>query len=379
MRRMSEAVRNALLLLLLFSIQPGLSQIRISEEVQPSRVANAGEYSLYLVDFWATWCGPCVGAKKYLTVLQKQMPSDFYIVSLTQESPDVVKKFLRKNPAELAVAIDYDRETFRKHRINSLPTAVLYGANGRVLWEGHPANLKPGDIKKFLRYEIKPLKPSEFIRQVSYAMSEVVENDAVLPEEDLEISSSDRAPGILEIRNSNGFTSYEGQLNSILSILLGVSESQVRLNKDVSNEVFLISVKNGTRKDRQLLKQVLKRLKLRIDDKEDKGEVLVLQTDGSGFWGDDQINWGNDNPKYLIDDSQIQADNVSFEEIKYRLAGLLEMPVVSNSVNDPSLHDWQVHYKYFELMQADLLDNYGIKAEKKTQSFPVYHILKKAP
>jgi hypothetical protein len=57
------------------------------------------------------------------------------------------------------------------------------------------------------------------------------------------------------------------------------------------------------------------------------------------------------------------------------------MPVIvpDESEISLSLHDWDFHYKFFQLMQSDLADNYGIKAEKENISYPVYHIQKKTP
>ncbi len=65
----------------------------------------------------------------------------------------------------------------------------------------------------------------------------------------------------------------------------------------------------------------------------------------------------------------------------YQLAYVLDMPVIipNESEISLSLHDWDFHYKFFQLMQTDLEDNYGIKAEKKNISYPVYHIQKKTP
>ncbi|NNK70712.1 MAG: TlpA family protein disulfide reductase [Flavobacteriaceae bacterium] len=355
------------------------AQIRISEEIQPSSLATSDDYKLYLIDFWATWCGPCVSAKKYLTVMQRQLKSDFYIVSLTQESPETVRKFLKKNPTELAIAIDYDKETFQRHKIKSLPQAVLYSSDGRKLWEGHPANLKVEDIRKFSRISTSPVSPADFIKLESYAKVSDFEKDVNLPDVDLEIRKSDQSREILSVTSKHGYTAYEGHLKSIMAFLLGASENQISMDSGLSNDFYVISVKNDARKNRQLLKHVLKQLKLRLSDNSTKGEVLYLEADGSKFWGTDQIDWGQNNPKYLIDDAQIQADNVTFDEIKYRLGYLLDMPVIAETLEDNNEHDWQLHYKYYELMKSDLMDNYGIKAEKRILSYPVYKIQKKAP
>ena len=123
----------------------------------------------------------------------------------------------------------------------------------------------------------------------------------------------------------------------------------------------------------------MRELRIRYDFNNVQGEVLVLDSNNPNLWNTEQIEWGTDNPKYLIDDTQIQADNVTFKDIKYRLAFVLEMPVIGEIESGDTEHDWQVHYKYFQLMRSDLLDNYGINAEKKRSTYPVYVVEKKAP
>ena len=92
-------------------------QIKVSEFIQYSKIATSNSNKLFFVDFLATWCGPCITAKEHWVVLQKQFPSDFYIVSLTEENPLTVERFLKKKPTELAVAIDYKGETFNDYNV----------------------------------------------------------------------------------------------------------------------------------------------------------------------------------------------------------------------------------------------------------------------
>ena len=91
-------------------------------------------------------------------------------------------------------------------------------------------------------------------------------------------------------------------------------------------------------------------------------------------------NDGLNNDKYPTSPTNIQADNVTFNQVKYQLATLLETPIViSDKYLDSKLHDWQIHYKYFDLMASGFKDNYGVEIEKKIVNYPEYIITKKTP
>ena len=355
------------------------AQLRISEEIKPSEIVTADAHKLYLIDFWATWCGPCISAKKYLGVLQKQFPEDLYIISITQETPEVVRKFLKKHETGLAIAIDYDKETFNKYGIRSLPNSILFSADGEILWKGHPSNLSQQDIRNYIRRSPNAVNRDAFVKLQAYKKVSTKVSEEDIPERDIEISEINNGPEILEVDSFQDYTTYEGNLKSILAYLTGVSNHQMHLSPEVKNGFYRIVVKQGGRKAKNLVKHVMRELRIRYDHNNVQGEVLVLNSNNPNLWNTEQIEWGTDNPKYLIDDTQIQADNVTFEDIKYRLAFVLEMPVIGEIENKNTEHDWQVHYKYYQLMRSDLLDNYGINAEKKRGTYPVYVVEKKAP
>jgi len=111
--------KTTLYLLCFFSSMFIFGQIKISEYIQPSSIATQTNNKLYFVYFWATWDGPCIHASKYIESLQKQYPENFYVLSLSQESPEVVKRFVLKHKNGLATAIDYEGETFPKYKVYS--------------------------------------------------------------------------------------------------------------------------------------------------------------------------------------------------------------------------------------------------------------------
>ena len=359
-------------------VQSSYAQIKVSKRIQASNIATQESNTLYFVDFWATWCAPCINAKKYLSTLQNQFPADLYIVSLSQESPETVEKFLRKRPTDLAVAIDYDKETFRKHTIKSLPKGILFNAEGDILWEGHPADFMGSHIRRFIKKNDKKIAVDKFIQLKEYEKEKMTKT-VYEPEEDFELMDSDRTSGMLEVNEFKDYTSYDGNLKSILAYLFKAYNEQVQLSEEVSDAYYKLHINHSSRKHKNLVKHILKKLRLKIENSSKTGEVMSLQIDNPKFWDTNQINWGIGNPKYLIDDAQIQADNVPFNDIKYRLSNLLQMPVIANNLEISTNHDWQIHYKYFQLMQSDLADNFGIRAKKLTTEYPVYIIQKKTP
>lgn len=59
------------------------------------RVVHFQKGNVYVVEFWATWCQPCIAGMPHLSRLQEKYAKDgVFIISVTNESADVVDKFL---------------------------------------------------------------------------------------------------------------------------------------------------------------------------------------------------------------------------------------------------------------------------------------------
>ncbi|SFD20263.1 TlpA family protein disulfide reductase [Algibacter pectinivorans] len=353
-------------------------QINISEQIQPSSLAKQDANALYFVDFWATWCGPCIHVSKYLESLQEQYPNNFYVVSLTKESPDIVDRFMKKHKMNLAVAIDYEGETFKKNNVRSLPYGILYNAYGDELWKGHPADLKGYQIGGFLNKNKKTIPVSEMIKLHEYEKFVVVEEE--IQEDELIITNLNFVEDNSELRTSKhkSYLELKGDLKGILAYTLNSHRNQIEI-PDELNKSYEIRFKLDSRAYFEQTKMLLKKLKLKKTDAELEGEVIVFDIKDPRFWGDNEIDWGPDTPKFLIGDSEIKADGVSLEEVKYKLINLLDTPIVLQyeNIDVKLVHDWDIHYKYFDLMVSGMWDSYGIDVAKKNIKYPKYVIAKR--
>jgi thiol-disulfide isomerase/thioredoxin len=352
-------------------VAPFLShgQMRFSETVQRSKTATDTEAALFFVDFWATWCKPCVYASEYLGVLQKQYPDDFYVISLSEENPDIVKRFLEKNPTTLAVAIDYKGETFKAFNTRVLPYGVLINASGKVLWKGSPTDFKRSDVERYLRQNTKR-RPADKVIKVQAIKQEVFEADYV-PVSDFEMKALKRQTyEDLFFDTVGGFKHYKGALKDIIAREHHVLLRQVTLDPKL-NKTYEVYVKKGT----NATFQILEALQLDLYHTQRKGDALLLDISNITYWDTNQINWGEGTAEYLIDDSQIQGDNISFNTVLFQLSSVLDLPtVVTGGEPDKDLHDWQIHHKFFNLMQSNLLDVYGITISKGSASYKEYTI-----
>ncbi|MEY4764501.1 MAG: hypothetical protein RI907_1174 [Pseudomonadota bacterium] len=88
------------------------------------------------LDFWASWCGPCKQSFPWMNALQQRFGAQgLQVVAVNlDEHRDEAQRFLAKVPAQFRVAFDGQGDTPRRYAIAGMPTSVLIGPDGRVLF-----------------------------------------------------------------------------------------------------------------------------------------------------------------------------------------------------------------------------------------------------
>jgi uncharacterized protein (TIGR03382 family) len=92
---------------------------------------------LVYLDFWASWCGPCRQSFPWMNQMQArygQKGLQIIGVNLDARSDDA-RNFLASNPAQFAIAYDASGTTPRSYGVKGMPSSVLIGADGKVLFE----------------------------------------------------------------------------------------------------------------------------------------------------------------------------------------------------------------------------------------------------
>jgi cytochrome c biogenesis protein CcmG/thiol:disulfide interchange protein DsbE len=95
------------------------------------------EGKFVLVDFWATWCGPCRRAIPELNDLQGRFGDRLCVIGISNE-PAATVRAMTSPKIEYSVAIDTGRRMYGELEIIGIPHILLIDPSGVVRWEGFP-------------------------------------------------------------------------------------------------------------------------------------------------------------------------------------------------------------------------------------------------
>ena len=92
-----------------------------------------------MLDFWATWCPPCIEEMPYLVKLAKEYEGQGLVfVAASRDDDDVkeyvVDRFVKTRVPELAPYVVYaNDEVARAFKVDALPTLYLLDRDGKVI------------------------------------------------------------------------------------------------------------------------------------------------------------------------------------------------------------------------------------------------------
>jgi len=132
--------------------------LKYSKWIKGEPISSFTGNQLYVLEFWATWCGPCKMAMPHLTKLQQQYKDKvtFIGVGIWEKVPEgkpyesslpSVEKFVKGNDASMGYAVIADNnEQFMGNKWmkaageNGIPSTFIVKDN-KIIWIGHPNSL----------------------------------------------------------------------------------------------------------------------------------------------------------------------------------------------------------------------------------------------
>jgi len=105
--------------------------------------------NVVMLNFWASWCGPCRKEMPLLNDLHKKYESlGFVILGVNVEQElKLAKSFLKDTPVDFPILFDSSNQVSQAYEVIAMPTTIMIDRNGNVryLHKGY----KAGDERKY--------------------------------------------------------------------------------------------------------------------------------------------------------------------------------------------------------------------------------------
>lgn len=129
-------------------------ELSIAKFVKGDSVDQFEQGQVYVVEFWATWCGPCIRAFPHLTELQESYGEDVRFIGVNiweqkegQERMDLIEDFVEKQGDRMGytVAVE-DGKSMAENWMKpagqgGIPAAFIVGKDSNIAWVGHPGEM----------------------------------------------------------------------------------------------------------------------------------------------------------------------------------------------------------------------------------------------
>jgi len=129
--------------------------ITVDAWVKGDEVKSFESGKVYVVEFWATWCGPCIAAFPHLSELQSKYKGKVVVVGTNiwerpynDETLEKVKTFVAEQGDKMAYTVAFDgkgAETdaayMKAAGRNGIPSAFIVNQDGKIAWMGHPMSM----------------------------------------------------------------------------------------------------------------------------------------------------------------------------------------------------------------------------------------------
>lgn len=239
-----------------------------------------------VLEFWATWCGPCIGAFPHLNELAekfKDQPVQF--IAVTDEKEPVVSAFLRRKQLKAWVGLDTDRSLFKAFGIFGIPHTVLVGREGKIAGMTYPMSLKEEHLNALVAGKPVNLYQTSTKKDlITAGMLPGTDQQSVKPMFQILVRPS-ISDTVGRSQGNGSFTDVGATVVSLLSSAYGANSARMRLTCEVPEVRYDVVVKTTSRDDagmkRWLQRTIEEVFDLTARRETNEVDVLVLRATGT--------------------------------------------------------------------------------------------------
>ncbi|MEL7237484.1 MAG: redoxin family protein [Planctomycetota bacterium] len=114
-----------------------------------------------VLEFWATWCGPCVASVPHLNELTEALADeDVVFISVTNEEQAKVEDFLKSRPITGWVGLDPDNSAAKHFNVRGIPRTIVIDREGNIAADTYPTRLNEEHLHAALAGEAVDAPPT---------------------------------------------------------------------------------------------------------------------------------------------------------------------------------------------------------------------------
>jgi len=349
------------------------TQISVSSWVNKPEVSDFNK-PLIFVDFWATWCGPCISSMPHTASLSKEFENSVLFLYISDEPSGKVKRFMEKREKSFFSAVDSSGNNISGFKVSALPHSILIDHEGAVIWKGKPNEMSKSLLSSFVNLYKSEKGAANRILKLNTSSKKISWDVFHYNLDSIHYLEVENVANEFYVNNYNEFY-ISGDIAFFISIINKVPISQTISNLK-HNKKYTIKYKGNDIEDfNDILKRFIKKkCEINISRKKQKKRVYILEeTTTENFFSSKMYNFEKGDNVYLVDDLTIIIDNATIQEMTETLSEFSEHTFLYKGFNENN-YDWSIHYKYNNFTIEQLSDELSFIITEKEKKLNFYYI-----
>lgn len=360
---------------LIGKVAPPLTGIKMLDRKLPELYKK-----FILLDFWATWCGPCVQSFPHVNALAGKYKENIVFIALSDEKEEIVRNFLqrRKDLDNLYFGLDIQNNLNAAFSIKNIPTYYLISPDNTVLSKGISSALSDNYLDSIIAHYDSSKNKSFGIKISEDSLDKVLS---------IEIKAT---PGSTRYFKKSQFSFIaRDTLRYILPYLSNVRwANKIRWENTPKDMIEVKIFSRNTPVDSIMMSAhdlILKTYNINKKEIIEPTDVYYLKVRNSALLKDSNysVSPGVTKRNTLLNDSVYQLDNYSIKEMGSFIEGLYFPKIIYVDSKSIKVYDWNLEIVDkktktqvgFERFKEIMLRDFGIEFTKvkKNEKFTIYN------